>query len=165
MDLIITNIGQLLPMENSGPVKGSAMNDLTVIEEAALGIKDHKIAWIGTAAEAKEMERKKTIDAQGRLVTPGLVEAHTHLVFGGSREGEMALKQQGVPYLEILNRGGGILSTVAATKKASEAELLEKALFHLDRMASYGITTVEAKSGYGLNKETELKQLRTVKEA
>lgn len=165
MDLIITNIGQLLPMENSGPVKGSAMNDLTVIEEAALGIKDHKIAWIGTAAEAKEMERKKTIDAQGRLVTPGLVESHTHLVFGGSREKEMALKQQGVDYLDILKQGGGILSTVRATKEASFDELLTKALFHLDRMAMYGITTVEAKSGYGLDRGTEMKQLKVVKEA
>jgi len=165
MDLIITNIGQLLPMENSGPVKGSAMKDLTVIEEAALGIKDNKIAWIGTATEAKEIERKKTIDAQGRLVTPGLVEAHTHLVFGGSREKEMALKQQGVDYLEILKQGGGILSTVRATKEASFEELLAKALFHLDRMAMYGITTVEAKSGYGLDRDTEMKQLRVVKEA
>lgn len=165
MDLMITNIGQLLPMENSGPVKGRAMNELTVIENAALGIKDKKIAWMGTAAEAEKINRKETIDADGRLVTPGLVEAHTHLVFGGSREKEMALKQQGVDYLDILKQGGGILSTVRATKKASFDELLERALFHLDRMAMYGITTVEAKSGYGLDRETEMKQLKVVKEA
>lgn len=165
MDLIITNIGQLLPMENSGPVKGRSMNDLTVYEDAALGIKDNKVAWMGTTAEAEEIERKRTIDADGRLVTPGLVESHTHLVFGGSREKEMALKQQGVDYLDILKQGGGILSTVRATKEASFDELLKKALFHLDRMAMYGITTVEAKSGYGLDRETEMKQLRVVKEA
>src|SRR5699024_12586483 len=100
-----------------------------------LGIKDHKIAWIGTAAEAKEMERKKTIDALGRLVTAGLVESHTHLVFGRSSEKEMALKQQGVDYLDILKQGVGILSTVRTTKEASFDELLTKALFHLDRMA------------------------------
>lgn len=164
-DTLITNIGELLTMDKSGPVKGPAMNDLQVDENMAVALKDGKVAWIGSAGKAGDITAEKVIDAKGRLVTPGLVEAHTHLVFGGSREGEMALKQQGVPYLEILKRGGGILSTVEATRKASEAELLEKAMFHLDRMASYGITTVEAKSGYGLNRETELKQLRVVKEA
>jgi imidazolonepropionase len=165
VDLLITNIGELLTMDKPGPVKGAAMNDLQVDENMAVALKDGKVAWIGSAGQADDIIAEKVIDAKGRLATPGLVEAHTHLVFGGSREGEMALKQQGVPYLEILKRGGGILSTVEATRKASEAELLEKALFHLDRMASYGITTVEAKSGYGLNRETELKQLRVAKEA
>ena len=165
VDTLITNIGELLTMDKAGPVKGADMNDLPVDENMAVALKDGKVAWIGKALEANNIITEKVIDAKERLVTPGLVEAHTHLVFGGSREGEMALKQQGVPYLEILKRGGGILSTVEATRKASEAELLEKALFHLDRMASYGITTVEAKSGYGLNKDTELKQLRVVKEA
>src|SRR5690625_2163944 len=117
------------------------------------------------AAKDETNNRKNTIDAGGRLVTPGVVEAHTHLVFGGSREKEMALKQRGVDYLDILKQGGGILSAVRATKKASFDELLERALFHLDRMAMYGITTVEAKSGYGLDRETELKQLKVVKEA
>src|SRR5699024_3174740 len=93
------------------------------------------------------------------------VEPHTHLVFGGSREEEMAMKQQGVPYLDILAKGGGILSTVRSTREASYDTLLDRTLFHLDRMAMYGITTVEAKSGYGLNKETELKQLNVAKEA
>jgi imidazolonepropionase len=165
VDTLITNIGELLTMDKAGPVKGADMNDLPVDENMAVALKDGKVAWIGKALDADNITAEKVVDAKGRLVTPGLVEAHTHLVFGGSREGEMALKQQGVPYLEILKQGGGILSTVEATRKASEAELLEKALFHLDRMASYGITTVEAKSGYGLNKDTELKQLRVVKEA
>jgi len=165
VDTLITNIGELLTMDNSGPVKGAEMNDLQVDENMAIAVKDGKVLWIGHADDAVSMEAGRVIDAKGRLVTPGLVEAHTHLVFGGSREGEMALKQQGVPYLEILKQGGGILSTVEATREATEAELLQKALFHLDRMATYGITTVEAKSGYGLNKETELKQLRVVKEA
>lgn len=164
MDTLITNIRELLPMDQTGPVKGKAMNNLTVIEQASIGIKDGKVAWIGTTEEAKKIGANETIDAEGKLVTPGLVEAHTHLVFGGSREKEMALKQQGVPYLEILEQGGGILSTVRATKAATFDELYEKAQFHLDRMATYGITTVEAKSGYGLDRETELKQLRVVKE-
>jgi imidazolonepropionase len=165
VDTLITNIGELLTMDKAGPVKGAAMNDLTIAENMAIAVKNGKVVWIGLAENAVGMDAERVIDAKGRLVTPGLVEAHTHLVFGGSREGEMALKQQGVPYLEILKKGGGILSTVEATREATESELLEKALFHLDRMATYGITTIEAKSGYGLNKETELKQLRVVKEA
>ncbi|GAB3792921.1 imidazolonepropionase [Virgibacillus kimchii] len=165
VDTLITNIGELLTMDKTGPVKGADMNDLPVFEHMAIAVKGARVVWVGSADDVKGVEAKRVIDAKGKLVTPGLVEAHTHLVFGGSREGEMALKQQGVPYLEILKRGGGILSTVEATRKTSEADLLEKAMFHLDRMASYGITTVEAKSGYGLNKETELKQLRVAKEA
>ncbi|MEC5424394.1 imidazolonepropionase [Virgibacillus sp. C22-A2] len=165
VDTLLTNIGQLLPMDNTGPVKGRDMNDLAILENAAIGMKDGKVEWIGTAEEANDLNADRTIDAKGKLVTPGLVEPHTHLVFGGSREHEMALKQQGVPYLEILKNGGGILATVNATKQASYNDLLDKALFHLDRMAMHGITTVEAKSGYGLDKETELKQLKVAKAA
>lgn len=165
VDLLITNIGELLPMDKKGPVKGRDMAELTVWHDAAIGIKDGIVVWIGSAEESQNLKSSETIDAKGRLVTPGLVEPHTHLVFGGSREKEMALKQQGVPYLEILKQGGGILATVRATRKSSFEELLEKVLFHLDRMAMHGITTVEAKSGYGLDRETELKQLRVVQEA
>jgi imidazolonepropionase len=163
-DTIIENIGQLLTMDHGdGPLKGKDMSKLPVLTGAAIGIKDGLIEWIGTHEEAQSHKSTERIDAEGKLVTPGLVDPHTHLVFGGSREHEMALKQQGVPYLEILKRGGGILSTVGATREASEEELLKKARFHLDRMISYGVTTVEAKSGYGLDKETELKQLRVTK--
>jgi len=162
VDLLITNIGELLPMDQIGPVKGADMNEITVIKDAALGVREGKVAWYGPKEEANQFQAKEVIDAGGKLVTPGLVEAHTHLVFGGSREEEMALKQQGVPYLEILKRGGGILSTVRSTQEASFEELYKKAKFHLDRMACHGITTVEAKSGYGLDEETEMKQLRVV---
>ena len=165
VDILITNIGELLPMDKKGPAKGSEMSDLTVWNNAAIGIKGDTVVWLGSSEEASILKASQTIDAEGRLVTPGLVEPHTHLVFGGSREKEMALKQQGVPYLEILKQGGGILSTVRATQDTAYEDLLEKALFHLDRMATYGITTVEAKSGYGLDRETELKQLRVAKEA
>lgn len=164
VDLLITNIGELLPMDNKGPVKGTDMKALTIWHDAAIGIRDGVVVWIGSSEEATILEAAQTINAKGRLVTPGLVEPHTHLVFGGSREKEMALKQQGVPYIEILKQGGGILSTVRATQEASYESLQQKALFHLDRMATYGITTVEAKSGYGLDRDTELKQLRVVKE-
>jgi imidazolonepropionase len=161
-DTLITNIGQLLTMEGNGPAKGEQMKTLPVLENAVIGLKDGKIAFIGTNEEAEGFRAAQVIDANGKLVTPGLVDPHTHLVFGGSREHELALKQQGVPYLEILKRGGGILSTVRATRAASEDELFAKAKFHLNRMLSYGVTTVEAKSGYGLDEETELKQLRVV---
>lgn len=164
-DLILENIGQLLTMDykKGGPLCGKDMDQLIVLENKALAIADGKIALIGSNEDASEWSADKRIDCKGKLVTPGLIDPHTHLVFAGSREHEMGLKQQGVPYLEILKQGGGILSTVNATRTASEADLFEKAAYHLDRMLSYGMTTVEAKSGYGLNSETELKQLRIAK--
>ncbi|KHE69265.1 imidazolonepropionase [Halobacillus sp. BBL2006] len=161
-DTLIKNIGQLI-LPKKGPLKGEAMKQLHVREQAALAWKNGKVAWIGDTKTASQIEAKEVIDAHGRLVTPGLVDPHTHLIFGGSREEELALKQAGVPYLEILEKGGGILSTVKATKKATEEELLKKGRFFLERIASYGVTTLEAKSGYGLDKETELKQLNVVK--
>ncbi|WP_277673723.1 imidazolonepropionase [Piscibacillus halophilus] len=163
---LLYNIGQLLTMDqHEGPVRGESMGSLDVKENYTVLIKDGKIEAVAPTDQLQDIEVDEKIDCEGKLVTPGLVEPHTHLVFGGSREHEMALKQQGVPYLEILKRGGGILSTVRATRKATEEELYEKAMFHLNRMASYGITTVEAKSGYGMDRETELKQLRVAKKA
>ncbi len=163
-DLLIYNIGQLiLPKQTTVPLKGEEMNHLTIKENAAFAVHDRKIAWIGTNDEANNIQTKESLDAQQKVVSPGLVDPHTHLVFGGSREKELALKQAGVPYLEILAKGGGILSTVVATRNATEEELYEKATFHLNRILSYGVTTMEAKSGYGLEPETELKQLKVVK--
>ncbi|MCG1020305.1 imidazolonepropionase [Sutcliffiella horikoshii] len=165
LDTLLINCGQLLTMDHEVDiVKGEKMNVLPHIENGAIGWKDGKIQFIGTTEEAREWQSDSVIDCQGKLVTPGLVDPHTHLVFGGSREHEIALKQQGVPYLEILKQGGGIHSTVQATREASFEELVEKADFHLKRLLSYGITAVEAKSGYGLDRETELKQLHVVKE-
>lgn len=165
VDLLLTNIGQLLTMDKgeTGPVKGKDMQELTVIKDGAVAIRDGKVIVAGKMTELESFEADERVDCKGKLVTPGLVEPHTHLVFGGSREHEMALKQQGVSYLEILKKGGGILSTVEATRETSEEKLAEKAEFHLERMMTYGITTMEAKSGYGLNRESELKQLRVVK--
>ena len=103
------------------------------------------------------------VDAQGGLVTPGLVDAHTHLIFGGWRQNELGLKLHGKTYLEIQNAGGGIQSTTNATRKATEEELTAKAAKALDEMMSFGVTTCEAKSGYGLALEHELKQLRAIR--
>ncbi|WP_240903760.1 imidazolonepropionase [Chengkuizengella sediminis] len=144
--------------------RGEEMNKLPLIEDGAIAITDGEISFIGTSDEAKSILATKVINCEGKLVTPGLVDPHTHLVFGSSREHEISLKQQGVSYLDILKQGGGILSTVRETRKASEQSLIDKGLFHLDRLLSYGITTLEAKSGYGLDKETELKQLKVIKE-
>lgn len=164
LDTLLINCGQLLTMDHdSAHAKGEQMGHLPHIKNGAIGWKDGMIAFIGTSLEAEGMESSKVIDCQGMLVTPGLVDPHTHLVFGGSREHEIALKQQGVSYLEILKQGGGIHSTVEATRNASFEDLYDKATFHLKRLISYGITTVEAKSGYGLEKDAELKQLEVVK--
>lgn len=164
LDTLLINCGQLLTMDHdSAHAKGEQMGYLPHIKNGAIGWKDGIIAFIGTSVEAEGLESSKVLDCQGLLVTPGLVDPHTHLVFGGSREHEIALKQQGVPYLEILKQGGGIHSTVEATRNASFEDLYEKATFHLKRLISYGITTVEAKSGYGLEKHAELKQLEVVK--
>ncbi|MGG3031363.1 imidazolonepropionase [Bacillus stercoris] len=163
IDTILTNIGQLLTMESSGPRAGKSMQDLHIIEDAVVGIHEQKIVFAGQKGAEAGYEADEIIDCSGRLVTPGLVDPHTHLVFGGSREKEMNLKLQGISYLDILAQGGGILSTVKDTRAASEEELLQKAHFHLQRMLSYGTTTAEVKSGYGLEKDTELKQLRVAK--
>jgi imidazolonepropionase len=164
-DRVLYNIGQLLTMdyESEGPLKGKEMQQFIVKENAWLAIADGKVTAMGEGDGWEEIKASEKVDCGGKLVTPGLVEPHTHLVFGGSREHEMALKQQGVPYLEILKQGGGILSTVKSTRETAEEELAEKAKFHLERMMSYGVTTMEAKSGYGLDYDTEMKQLRVAK--
>ena len=158
-DLIIQNIKQLiLPKSTERPLKGKELNDLKIIENGTVVIKDGKVIYSGEHTEA--YQATDTLDATGKVVSPALVEAHTHLVHGGSREHEMSLKRQGVSYLEILEQGGGILSTVEATRKAAEDELFEKAEKNLLTMIQHGVLAVESKSGYGLDKENELKQLR-----
>lgn len=157
-DLIIKNIGQLLlPKKMDRPLKGSEMNELEIIEGGMVVIKDGKIVYRGK--ETDGYKAKETIDAEGKVVSPALVEAHTHTVHGGSREHEMALKVQGVDYLTILEQGGGILSSVKSTQEASFDELYKKAEKNIIRMIQHGVLTIETKSGYGLDKDTEIKQL------
>lgn len=162
IDLIIKNIGKLVTMEGSFlPRTGKQMNELTILENAYIAIVEGKIFQVGTGENYKELVAENTIidDASGMLVTPGLVDSHTHLVHGGSRENEFSKKLNGVPYIQILQEGGGILSTVNATKNATFDVLYNKAKKSLDRMLEFGVTTVEEKSGYGLELETEVKQL------
>ncbi|MGO0059686.1 imidazolonepropionase [Brevibacillus fluminis] len=147
----------------AGPRTGSAMAQVGEITGGAVAIADGTVYAVGTEDEVRAqiagMTVAQELDAEGRLVTPGLIDAHTHLVHGGSREHELDLKLKGVSYLDILASGGGILSTVRSTRQATEQELYDKARRSLDMMLLQGMTTVEAKSGYGLTLEDELKQL------
>lgn len=160
-DLLVVNIGLLATPVGSAAKGGKAQGEIQLLRDAWLRIEDGVIAALGTGAP--EGTGCPVLDAGGRLVTPGLVDAHTHLVFGGWRQNELALKLHGVPYLDILAQGGGILSTVTATRTATEEELADKAAAALDEMLRFGTTTCEAKSGYGLTTEEECKQLRAIR--
>ncbi|MCL2620939.1 MAG: imidazolonepropionase, partial [Defluviitaleaceae bacterium] len=158
-DLVIKN-ALLATATGKAPKKGTEQKDITIMPSVSIGVKDGKIACI--CADDQCCEGKQVVDAGGQLVTAGLVDSHTHLVFGGFRQHELEMKLRGAEYLEILAAGGGILSTVKATRTTSADELHDKATDFLDQMMAHGTTTVEAKSGYGLDYETELKQLEVV---
>ncbi|UEX90510.1 imidazolonepropionase [Staphylococcus ratti] len=158
-DLIIQNIEELiLPKSTERPLKGVELDELKIVKNGTVVIKDGKIVYSGPYTDAYEAQ--EIIDASGKVVSPALVDAHTHLVHGGSREHEMSLKRQGMSYLDILEQGGGILSTVKATRQTSEDELFKKAEHDLLTMIHHGVLALESKSGYGLDKENELKQLK-----
>ena len=166
VDLILKNIGKLVTMQGSSSFRvKEEMNKINIIENAYIAVKNGKILAIGVGDEFGNLcgDDTKIHDAEGLLVTPGLIDSHTHLIHGGSRENEFSMKLNGVPYIEILNNGGGILSTVKATKEASEEALYKKAKKSLDRMLEFGVTTVEEKSGYGLELNTEIKQLEVAR--
>ena len=165
-DLILKNIGKLVTMQGSSNFKvKEEMNNTQIIEDAYIAVKNGKILAIGVGDIFGNIIGPNTQihDAQGLLVTPGLIDSHTHLVHGGSRENEFSMKLNGIPYIEILKNGGGILSTVKSTRESSKEELYQKAKKSLDRMLEFGVTTIEAKSGYGLELNTEIKQLEIAK--
>lgn len=164
MPTLIHNIGTLQTPLGSFPHAGAAQGENRKYHNAAVLCEGGIIRAVYENGALPEVGADtQTIDAQGRLVTPGLIDAHTHLVFGGWRQNEIPLKLKGAGYLDILRAGGGILSTVRATREASEEELFEKSRAFLDEMLAQGVTTAELKSGYGLDMETELKQLRVIK--
>ena len=136
------------------------------LEDAALAVADGRIAWLGPKADlpgAPEGLAARVRDGGGRWMTPGLVDCHTHVVYGGDRAREFELRLEGASYEELARAGGGILSTVAATRAASQADLEASAARRLERLAAEGVTTVEIKSGYGLDSETEARMLRAAR--
>lgn len=168
-NLVIHNIGQLVTVAQH-PIEG-ANGPLQVIEDAAIAVHNGIITWIGHDDAAEPMFQHATatprdgiviVDAQGAVVTPGFVDSHTHLVFAGDRAEEFHLRRSGVSYGELLAQGRGILTTVNATRHASTDTLLELAKARLDSVRTYGTTTVEVKTGYGLDKVTEETCLRII---
>ncbi len=163
--LIIKNIGMLATPVGNAPKSGKLQGTIELIRNSYIVIAGQEILEIGSGELPSRFVKPgaEILDACGALVTPGLIDAHTHLVFGGWREHELADKLRGVSYLDILKRGGGILSTVAATRQATQDELTVKAKSSLYEMLALGTTTCEAKSGYGLTPDDEIKQLNVVK--
>jgi len=191
--LIFTNISQLVTASGCAPKFGSHMNDIEIIDNGCVVTEDNIIIWVGTMEEfgnsdyyhsfkvgsaiqesiskdneydvkGKISENITIIDCLGKTLLPGFVDSHTHFVFGGYREDEYAMRLNGAGYMDIMNAGGGIASSVEATRNASFEELMVVGKSRLDDMIQMGITTVEGKSGYGLDLETELKQLNVMKE-
>jgi len=170
IDLIIIHINELVTMDSKygAPRRGKNMAELAPIHDGAVAISGNSIVFVGTTNELYSIfspnEKTVIIDATNRLVTPGFVDPHTHIIFDGFRENELEMKLAGKTYLEILESGGGILKTVKATRKASLEILIQNGKKILNRMMEYGTTTIETKSGYGLDVENEIKSLLAAKE-
>jgi len=168
LDVAIINLAQLVRVAQGHRYKtGKQLDELFIIENGAIGITDKEIVFTGKTDDLDEHciigPETRIIDGNGRIALPGFVDPHTHLIFSGTREHELDLKLQGKSYLDILAGGGGILYTVNLTRSASEEQLVSYAKEKLDRMLLHGTTTAEAKSGYGLDRETELRSLRAVR--
>jgi len=156
-DLLLTD-AHLATMQPGGAPYG-------IVRDGAVGIRGDAIAWVGRSADVpRDCNAAQTLSCDGNWLTPGLVDCHTHLVYAGSRANEWERRQNGATYAEIAREGGGIASTVRATRAASEAELAAQSAPRLAALASEGVTTVEIKSGYGLDTATEVKQLRVARE-
>lgn len=165
--LLIQNASQVVTCSGFTAKKGEAMSDVGVIEEGAVATSDGIITHVGTTKDVLsqiDVQSYQVIDAKGKALLPGFVDSHTHLVFGGYREEEFSWRLRGDSYMSIMERGGGIVNTMKATRNSSFSELKERASARLDDMLAMGVTTVEGKSGYGLDLETELIQLRVMEE-
>ncbi|MEX0724373.1 MAG: imidazolonepropionase [Gracilimonas sp.] len=164
-NLLIQNISQVATPK-PGITRGSELRSLNVIENAAIFISDGVIKAIGPLSEVLEKleDHPVILDAEGKAAVPGFVDSHSHLVFGGNRADEFAMRSAGMSYEEIAEQGGGIVSTVEATRKASKDELKNMARIRLQKALKQGITTMEIKSGYGLDLDTERKMLEVVNE-
>jgi imidazolonepropionase len=168
MDLFVKNISQLVTVAAGGAsVKtGRAMRDLHVLTDAAVLCRGGKIAWVGRMAEWRQSlpDDHPEIDATGMVVLPGFVDSHTHMMFAGSRAAEFGLRVEGATYLQIAEQGGGILNTVRSVRAASKKELKRATARYLTEMMRHGTTTVEIKSGYGLEMDAEIKMLEAINE-
>jgi len=169
-NLIIKNASELVTCSGFTAKKGQEMGELHIIKDGAVVVKDGLIEAVGTTKEIEaklensgsEFSDVNTIDAQNRAVLPGFVDSHTHFIFGGYRVEEFSWRLRGDSYMDIMKRGGGIANTVQATREASANDLLQAGIKRLDSMLSFGVTTVEGKSGYGLDKDSEIKQLEVM---
>lgn len=170
MTILIKNANEVITLKNAvpGPRIKEQMRDIAVIEKGSVLIEGERIVAVGTYEQLAQefpslVDVAKVIDASGKIVMPGLVDCHTHLVHGGTREQEFNMRLNGSTYMEIMNAGGGIHATTKRTRETSFDALYEKTMQHLDVFLKHGVTTVEAKSGYGLDWETEKKQLEVAK--
>ena len=166
MPTLIRNLSQIATPAGRTAARGLAMRALTVHENAVIVVDGERFAFVGRESDLpREIRIDDDVDARGATAIPGFVDSHTHIPFAGFRESEFNRRLQGETYEQIAASGGGIASTVHATRKASEEDLVENVLARAATMARYGTTTAEAKSGYGLDKECELKQLRAIRRA
>ncbi len=163
--ILIKNASQIVTCKSNGVKKGKEMQDLGVIENGSIYIEDGIIIDVGTFDELKVYEKEDVdiINAENKTVLPGFIDSHTHFVFGGYRDDEYSWRLSGMDYMEIMNRGGGISKSVEQTRNASEEKLFNDGIKRLNSFANFGVTTVEGKSGYGLDLETEIKQLEVMK--
>ena len=164
-DLLIKNASELVTCSGFKAKCGREMSDLHIIEDGAVYIQNGAIQMVGTTEEVLGQVDEsdcRIVDASGKAVLPGFVDSHTHFVFGGYRAEEFSWRLRGDSYMEIMQRGGGIFNTVTATRAAPDEELTKTGLKRLDSMLSFGVTTVEGKSGYGLDRDTEIKQLEVM---
>ncbi|MBM4431383.1 MAG: amidohydrolase family protein, partial [Chloroflexi bacterium] len=164
VDLVVYGARQLLTLAGKGTRRGAASGELGLVADGAVAISAGQIVAVGTTSEVLQSYRApREIDAGGRVVLPGFIDAHTHPVFAGSRQDEFERRIAGATYLEIMAAGGGIMSTVRATRQASLEQLVGDALPRLRRMLAHGTTTADAKTGYGLTTADELKCLETIR--
>lgn len=165
-NIIVKNASQVVTCSGFAAKKGAEMSELSVIENGMVVITGGIISYVGKSTDkipVCDTSDYQIIDAKGKAVLPGFVDSHTHFVFGGYREEEFSWRMRGDSYMSIMERGGGIHNTMNATREASFDELKEAGRKRLDKMLAMGVTTVEGKSGYGMDKETELKQLEVMK--
>ena len=162
--LVLINIAELVTVSGFAAKKGKEMSQIGKINNAYVVIENGKISSFGLQKDYVQQSDEKVVDCMGKTVLPGLIDSHSHFVFGGYRADEFNWRLQGQKYMEIMSKGGGIAATTTATKNASKKELINSALGRLKLALSQGVTTMEGKSGYGLDLDTEIKQLEVMKE-